>query len=98
MSNSKQNDDGDGNGITATKSESTVSECENTTSRWVRECPECHKITLYTRNSSKLRADRINGRCRKCAVSETGLSNIGKIVSQLTRRRMGDEIGRASCR
>ena len=90
MNNAKHNEDGVGNITTDIKSESVKSGCESIMPKWERECPDCHKIITYTRNASKLRADKINGRCRKCAVSETGLSNIGKIVSQLTRRRMGD--------
>jgi very-short-patch-repair endonuclease len=71
-----------------TENPSLKTECESTGSQWTRECPQCHKITIYTCKPSKLRADRINGRCRKCAVSETGLSNIGKYVSENTKRRM----------
>jgi len=84
----KQDEKKTGDIMSETASVSSENECENIGNQWTRICPRCKTVIQYTKRKSKYRADRINGMCRRCAVSKTGLSNIGKYVSIKTRRRM----------
>lgn len=77
MSSLKPNDDGDGNGITAIKNESIVSECGGTT----RRCPKCGTALTYSTVGNRNLADRKKNLCRKCTFT-------GRHPSEKSRQKM----------
>ena len=79
MHNLKQNDDGGGNGTTATKNESIVSGCGNTT----RKCPKCETVLSYSTVGNRNLADRKKNLCRRCTFT-------GRHPSEEICRKMGD--------
>ena len=62
MNNLKRSVGGGGGGIVATKSESTVSGCENTT----RKCPNCGTTLTYSTTGNRNLANRKGNLCRSC--------------------------------
>ena len=50
-----------------TENELKKNECENTTKKWVKTCPKCNRLQVYSSRRSLWNAKSINRQCARCA-------------------------------